>query len=813
MPSPASISAPPDAGTPCVHCGTACGVAGLTEDQKPFCCRGCAMVYRILADHQLDHFYNLEPSPGERQDGDEPSGYDFLADPVVRAKLIESSDGRISRVTFHLPGIHCVACVWLLERLYKLHEGIGQPVVQFTHKSVTIPFSEEKISLVELAGLLRRIGYPPEFRLRDLDRKAPDAGHRRAWLQMGVAGFAFGNIMLLSFPAYLGLKGAEAAWLLPLFGGISLALSLPVLFYSAQDYFRNAWMALRQRDINIDVPIALGLIALFTQSAWDILSRTGEGYLDSLAGLVFFLLIGKSFQRRTFDALSFDRDYTHYFPIAALRVNPDGTRHSVSLDRLRPGDRICVRNTELIPADAILIHGPALVDYSFVTGESRPESRITGETLHAGGRHLGAPIEVDVIKEVSQSYLTSLWNHQAFRKEHERKFDSMTQRISRVFTLAVLAIAVLAGLFWLIVDARQAARVFAAVLIVACPCALALAAPFSFGAALRILRRHGMYLKNGAVVEGMSRVRHLAFDKTGTLTQGGVGDTIWEGRALDHDLRGAVHAMAKGSTHPLSRSIAQSLADTQTTLDGFVEHPGLGVEAWWNDKHLRLGSRAWLARAGLDLPAEHWHGAECFLAVDQQVKGRFHFADLPRAGMAEALPRLCRDYDLTVLTGDRAEGLARLREWFPGCADARPGLSPGDKLEAIESLRADGRAVMMVGDGLNDAGALRRSDVGVAVAEDIQAFSPACDAILDARALPRLPAFLGLSRASARMVRACFRVSLTYNVLGVSVAASGYLSPLIAAVLMPLSSVSVILLSVLGTRAAGRRLGLKEGIA
>jgi P-type Cu+ transporter len=389
----------------------------------------------------------------------------------------------------------------------------------------------------------------------------------------------------------------------------------------------------------------------------------------------------------------------------------------------------------------------------------------------------------------------------------------MTHRISRIFTVLILSIAILAGLTWLFLDAHQAARVFAAVLIVACPCALALSAPFAFGAALRILRRHGLYLKNGAVVEGMSRVRHLAFDKTGTLTRGGVGDVVWEGRALDHELQGAVQTMAQGSTHPLSRAIDKSLPQSKTQLDSFAEHPGMGVEAWWRDQHLRLGSRAWLARAGLDLPAEHWHGAECFLAVDQQVKGRFHFSDLPREGMVDAMPALVRDYDLTVLTGDRAEGLARLREWFPGCKDARPGLSPSDKLEAIETLRADGRAVMMVGDGLNDAGALRRSDVGVAVAEDIQAFSPACDAILDAKALPRLPAFLALSRASARVVRLCFGVSIAYNVIGVSVAASGQLSPLIAALLMPLSSVSVILISVLGTRAAGRRLGLKAGTA
>lgn len=800
---------PPAADIPCIHCNTLCGTTGVTENEKPFCCRGCAMVYAILSDNNLDRFYDLDKNAGVRADQEAEAGmYDFLADPEVKRKLIDFTDGHTTRVSFHLPQIHCVACVWLLERLYKLNDGIGKPEVNFTRKTLTVPFNEEKTGLVEIASLLSRLGYPPEFRLQNLEKKSVDHATRRAWMQMGVAGFAFGNIMLFSFPNYLGLHMDETPWMQPLFGGISLILSLPVMFFSAQDYFRSAWLGLRHKEMSIDVPIALGIIALFVQSSLDILLDWGEGYLDSLAGLVFFLLIGKSFQRRSFDALSFDRDYTSYFPLAALRVNPDGTRHTTSLDRLVPGDRICIRNGELIPADAILIQGPALVDYSFVTGESKPEERLTGETLYAGGRHHGTPIEVDVIKEVSHSYLTSLWNHQSFRKENEQRFDQMTRSVSQVFTWAVLAIALLTAGYWVFRDASQAMRTLSAVLIVACPCALALSAPFAFGTALRVFRPYGLFLKNGFVVEGMARVRHLAFDKTGTLTHGGLGTVSWQGKALDHDLSSAVRGLAAGSTHPLSRAIASHLTAPELPPEKMNEIPGKGIEGWSQGRHLRLGSASWLQECGLTLPP-NIENVQTWLAVDTDVRGGFVFEDAPREGMAASIPALNRRYDLSVLTGDRAAGLERLHEWFPGCADARPELSPADKLEAIDQLRADGKPVMMLGDGLNDAGALRHSDVGIAVTEDIQAFSPACDAILKAENLYLLPKFLRFSRLTTRVVILSFTISLLYNVVGISIAASGNLSPLIAAILMPLSSVTVLLVSVLGTKTAARISGLK----
>lgn len=798
-------------GTPCAHCGTPCGKGMVTHDHSAFCCRGCAMVYDILNENGLNRYYELDETAGKPQNKSDDHGrYDFFAEVDVRQKLIQFSDGKQSRVSFHIPGIHCVACVWLLERLYVLNEGIGQPEVQFTKKTITIPFNEEQISLVELANLLDKIGYPPEFSLNDLEQAPVDRSRRRYWMQLGVAGFAFGNIMLYSFPSYLGLQVGTTSWLAPLFGWISLLLSIPVLTYSAQDYFRSAWLGIRHRELSVDVPIALGILALFGQSAFDIVTGYGEGYLDSLAGLLFFLLIGKGFQKRTFDELSFDRDYRSYFPIAATQVLRNGGTSTLSLNRVQAGDRLRIRNGELVPADAILVNGPALIDYSFVTGESTPEERISGDYLYAGGRHTGAPIDVDVVKEVSQSYLTSLWNHKSFQKDHERKLDRWTHQVGGVFTFVVLGIATCTAVYWGLTDPSKVLRSFTSVLIVACPCALALSAPFAFGSALRILRREGLYLKNGAVVEGMARASDVIFDKTGTLTHGGIGHVTFEPVGEDVDwnpaYQSATQTLAAASTHPLSRAIAESLPQNETNPPKSMrELNGKGIEGWVDDHHVRLGSRAWFGEMQLNIPPGKQARAESWLCIDGKILGRFMFDDPVRPGLEHSWSELATPYDLHILTGDSAEGAARLPDAIGGIAHLRAGQSPSEKRETVSSLQDAGRSVIMVGDGLNDAGALKQSDVGIAVSDDIQSFTPACDAILHAKNVHRLPSYLSFSTRCVHVVFASFAVSLSYNVIGITVAAMGMLSPLFAAILMPLSSVTVLILAVSGTVFAAKR--------
>jgi len=326
--------------------------------------------------------------------------------------------------------------------------------------------------------LLSSLGYEPELKLSDLQLAAPVKPSRRLWLQLGLAGFAFGNTMLFSIASYLGLDSASGPGFQRLVGWISLVLSIPVIGYSALDYWRSASISLRRGLLNIDVPIAAGIIAIAAQSTTAVIRGQGTGYFDSLAGLVFFLLCGKLFQRKTFDRLAFDRDYRSFFPLSVRRRSAQG-EENVSVSQLRVGDELVIRHGELIPADGRLIDGPALVDYSFVTGESDPVSKAAGEYLYAGGRQIGGALRVETTKAVSQGYLTSLWNQEAFRKPQQGEcLDRLTNRYSQRFTKLVIAVALGAAAFWVCAgDSALALKSFTSVLIVACPCALALVAP------------------------------------------------------------------------------------------------------------------------------------------------------------------------------------------------------------------------------------------------------------------------------------------------------------------------------------------------
>jgi Cu+-exporting ATPase len=677
---------------------------------------------------------------------------------------------------------------------------VGRSTVNFPRKEVVVAFDEQKLKLSDVVGLLASLGYEPVITLQDLEAHAPDPAARRLILKLGIAGFAFGNIMLLSFPSYLGLNPETEAGLRRFFGSVSIALALPVFVYSASDYWRGAWTCLRRRVLTIEFPIALGIAALFIQSVVEIAAGWSEGYLDSFSGLIFLLLTGKWFQRKTYETLSFERDFKSYFPLSITKRTGAATA-VVPVTSLSVGDRIVVRNQELIPADAVLISGEACIDYSFVTGEAEPGARAIGDYLYAGGRQVGGPIELDVVKKVSQGYLTALWNNDVFHAPRGRDTNDLTNQAGRWFTYAVVAIAAGTAIAWSVLDPARAVRAFSSVLLVACPCALALAAPFTLGSALRILGRHRFYLRGTRVVEDMARVDALVFDKTGTLTAGRHATLRFEGEALTPGERAAVAALAAHSTHPMSRRIAEWLeARAEARVEQFSETPGAGLKGRVQGHSIRLGSAAW---AGADASAEGVH-----LAIDGLLRGRFTVGHAFREATTSLVQRLRTRYRLALLSGDHPRERSFLEDVF-GREPLRFQQTPMDKLAFVRAWQADGRRVMMIGDGLNDAGALRQSDVGVAVSDDVAAFSPACDAILDASQLARIPDFLRFSRAAVRVLLVSFALSLLYNVVGIGVAASGLLSPMVSAILMPLSSFTVISFSLLATRVVARRCGLR----
>ncbi|MBI3869830.1 MAG: heavy metal translocating P-type ATPase metal-binding domain-containing protein [Verrucomicrobia bacterium] len=799
---------------PCFHCGEPCRTGAFTQEGRHFCCPGCQTVFALLADSGLERFYDLATTPGTRVKRTPMlRQWSFLDDVAVEERLLDFADQKRARVTLYLPAIHCVACVWLLENLFRLQEGIGESRVNFTRREVSVTFERAIVKLSRLAELLTSLGYEPALTFGALDsgksRETP-AWRRRQWLQIGVAGFGFGNLMLLALPGYLGLDSLSGPWFKTLAGWLSLALALPVLVYSAADYWRAAWLCLRRRMLSLDVPIALGLASIYGRSVFEVATGRGEGYGDSLTGLIFFLLCGRLFQRKTFDRLAFDRDYKGFFPLSVLRKKA-GREESVAISQLAVGDRLVIRHGELIPADAKLISGEALVDYSFVTGESQPAKVGAGQNLFAGGRQVAGVIEIETFKPVSESYLTSLWNSAVFRKKSDDDLDSQTNQYSRRFTLLVIGVAIAAAVFWVFVDASVALNAFTSVLIVACPCALALAAPLTLGTAQRLLAGRRVFLRNAQVVERMATAETVVFDKTGTLTSPGAGAAKWSGTPLSEAERSWLRALAGHSAHPLAARICEAVRPAGTmAVESFGETPGSGMEGRVGGREIAMGSAAWLrtrgARSGTsEADPLSLEGGSVHVAIDGLHRGCFTVQSELRPEMETLLRRLRGCYQLVLLSGDNARDAARFQALLGGQAHVKFNQSPFDKLRVIGELQSAGCRVMMVGDGLNDAGALKQADVGVAVVENVGTFSPASDVILDAAQLPSLAAVLAFSKRAARVVRAGFLVSGLYNLVGVSIAAAGLLSPLVCAVLMPVSSGTVALFAMGATRWMARR--------
>lgn len=792
--------------TSCYHCGDECIGAVIKVLDKDFCCNGCKTVFEILSENDLCSYYSFETSPGVTQREGSTTFFDFLDNEEIAKGLLEFSDGKQQRVTFLIPNIHCSSCIWLLEHLSRIVPAVISSKTNFSQRKLTVSYRSDELSLRQLVELLDQIGYTPVINLES-DGEANNEHQsfdRKLLVKMGIAGFCFGNVMLLSFPDYLGIPSLEESYI-QLFRWLNVLLSIPVVFYAGQEYFVSAYKSLKQRFANIDVPIALGVSVLFLRSVYEVALNIGPGYFDSLVGLIFFLLIGKWFQNKTYQALSFDRDYKSYFPLAIL-VKKEEAFLSTAVKEIKKGDEILIRNGELVPADAILIDDKASVDYSFVTGESEAVQKGKGQYVYAGGRLMGKQARFIVQKTVSQSYLTELWNDEAFNKESHSV--SLVDRVSQYFTIIVIIIALGAAAYWQVMDPSKTWLVFCSVLIIACPCALALSTPFTSGSILRVLGRNKFYVKNANVVETLQKVDTVVFDKTGTITNVSEKNLVFKGEALTAEESQLIMLSVSSSTHPLSRFIKAFLADDDNNdycLESFQEHVGKGILAIVSGVELKLGSAAFV---GVQDEIGKEKASIVHLKIGGNYRGHFVFHNVYRKGLTDVVNSLSADFKLAILSGDHNAEEKNLNELFPQATQMLFNQKPEDKLNAIKALQQQGHHVMMLGDGLNDAGALKQSDFGVAVSEDISTFSPACDAILHAESFSKLSSLIALAKRGKRVILASFVLSLLYNGVGLSFAVIGWLTPLVAAILMPLSSISVVIFTTLMIRFISLKLKL-----
>ncbi len=787
----------------CYHCGETYAISNVKYDEKDFCCDGCKLVYELLNENNLCTYYTLNTNPGiSISNKFNLERYSYLDNEDVANKLVHFKEADQSHIVFYIPKMHCSSCIWLLENLFKINAYIINSSVNFLKKEVKIVFNHQKIKLSEIVQLLTNIGYEPLISLNDLEEKKQKASNKNAIIKIGVAGFCFGNIMMLSFPEYFSMGNYfNQSGLKSFFGFLNLSLSLPVFLFSASEFFTSAWKGIQQRFLNIDLPIAFAIVVTFTRSLYEILTGTGVGYLDSMAGIVFFMLLGRFFQNITYETLSFDRDYKSYFPISVSLIK-NKKETSVPVAELKPSDIIVIRNNELVPADSILKSAETFIDYSFVTGESRPVKKVFGELIYAGGRQFQGAIQLEILKVVSQSYLTSLWNKDSRTQKEEAEKGNFITQVSKYFTIVLFSIAASAFLYWFLnSDIHKALNALTAVLIVACPCALLLSATFTNGNMLRVFGRNKFYIKNATVIERLAAIDSIVFDKTGTITSGSSVSFI--GKKLSNADLEIASALASNSSHPLSRKIHDQYSlNTNCTISSFEEIPGQGIKGFVNGRFAIMGSEYFVTGKRTIVNND---SSKVFFALDGLVFGYFSIGSSYRKGLLETANTLKENYQLSLLSGDNDAEKENLKPIF---SDAMYfNQRPEDKSSFIKSLQTN-HNVLMLGDGLNDAGALLQSNVGIAVSDDTNNFSPSCDAILDGSSFEKLKTFLDFARNGKKIIIASFIMSVVYNIIGLSFAVQGSLSPVIAAILMPVSSISIVLLTTLSSTLVAKKYGL-----
>lgn len=763
----------------CFHCGENISGHVVEYDNHHFCCHGCQSVYMLLEQNQMCSYYDnpirkLSKAPTIEK-------YSFLENPEIAAQYIQFSSPEKNLIQFRSPYIQCASCVYLLEKLHLLHGGVIESRVNFSQQLITIQYQPQLISLRTLVEWLTHIGYEPVLDHEKADNSLWKKMQREYWMAIAISGFCFANIMLLSFPEYLHLDMEDAKSMTMLFRWINVLLSLPALFIGGRTFFRKTIQGIRAKTLPIDAPLVLSLLLTFTRSLYEIASGTGAGYLDSMTGIIFFMLIGRYIQELTQQRLHFQRTYKSFFPISALRIQAE-SEEWIPLQKIQIGDSLKIHSNEMVPCDGTLTSEHALIDYSFVTGESKPQALKEGDKLFAGGRQVGGTFSMVSTQKVEHSYLIHLWNDQPSEKRDS--IGTWVDRWASHFTLFLLGITALSFVYWFKIDLDRGLHAATTILIVACPCALLLSSAFTQGAALYQLSKMGCHVKNARVLDQLAAATAIAWDKTGTLTTKDV-QVEWLQKPSENHLA-AICILARQSTHPISQSLYKKTKNhfQEIPIQQFNDAPGQGISAVIEGRLYKIGHAQWV---GLDHPI----AANAFISCSGEIIGAIALNHPIRKGMKGVLTQLQSTFKQSVISGDPLKTAPEILAILPEACHAFHGLSPHQKKSHIVQMQEQHEIVVMIGDGLNDAGALSSADVGIAITEDAFGFSPSCDIILEGKHLHQLPEIIRYAKAQQHIVRWSFGISLLYNIIGLSIAVQGQMHPLIAAVLMPTSSITI----------------------
>jgi P-type Cu2+ transporter len=777
----------------CAHC-TLPVPMGLVRDGdlQQFCCSGCRTVWEILHEQGLDGYYRL----GERRElavRASGRGFEEFDHPAFHALYVRARPDGLLETELYLEGVHCSACVWLVERVPLTISGVARAELEIGRSLAHLAWDPATTSLSAIARFLDTLGYRPHpFRgvKADQMRRLED---RKMVTRIGVAGALAGNVMLLALAMYSGLFSGMEESFERYFRWLSLILTTPALLWPGSVFFRGAMAALRTKALHMDLPIAIALAAGYARGLWNTVTDSGPVYFDVVAILVFLLLVGRFLQQRAQRAAADSAELLHSMAPASARVVDGDLVREIPTEALLPGMIIEVRPGETVAADGVVVSGESEVNAALLSGESRPVTVRRGERAWAGTVNLAATLRVRVEETGESSRVGRILREVESAALRRAPVVATANRMAGWFVAVVLLLAVVTAGIWWTTDSSAAIDHAIALLVVTCPCALALATPLAVSVGIGRAARAGILVKGGEALEFLGRGRGTIYlDKTGTLTEGRTTLVSWTG---PYEVRPLVLALERDAAHPVAAGFREAWGDVEAAEATELRHTiGGGIEGVVAGRRVVVGSPAFVqarASGAVAMPQDATL-TPVLVAVDGSVVGLAGFGDPIRAEARPVLKELRRrGWQLRLLSGDTpqvATAVGTRLGFAPG--EIRGGATPEEKLAEME--RGEDRRIVMVGDGVNDAAAMARATVGIGVKGGAEACLAVADVYLSRSGLAPLAELMERSRLVLRTVRRNIAFALFYNLIGVTLAMLGVLDPLVAAVLMPVSSVTVI---------------------
>lgn len=791
---------------PCFHCGLPVpnGTHYLVEIEqvmRPMCCPGCEAVANAIVENNLTSFYKHRTDKSRTAGElipDELMKLDLYDKPQLQKSFVREDEGDVKEAALMLEGIVCAACVWLNEKYITSLPGVVEFRVNYSTHRAQLKWHSEEIKLSEVLRAVESIGYHAHpfdpGRQESLHKKEKQTAVRR----LLVAGLGMMQVMMVAIALYAG-EGAMDPDIREFLRWVSLGFAIPVMFYSAQPFFKSAWGDLKRRQLGMDVPVSLAMGGAFAASLWATITGIGEVYYDSVTMFVFFLLAGRYLELiARHKAGRAAEELVKLVPATATRILDSGEYEIITTSELEKDDRVLVKPGELIPADGRVIDGLSSVDESLLTGESLPRSRQLGDEVVGGTLNIESPLTVCVTSVGEDSFLSSVIRLLDRATSEKPSLTRAVDKIAGWFVAALLLVAVVVAFYWAGQDAEHAFQITLSVLVVTCPCALSLATPAALTAATGRLTEIGLLTTRGHALETLAAATHIIFDKTGTLTYGQLeADTIHllQERMNDSELRALVSSIEQDSEHPLARALG-NLSDKKLAVTSIQSMPGKGLEAVYKGSKVRIGTLSFVTELSSssvpDLDLEQDIKSTVYVADESGLLAVISIKDQIREEARNTIKELKQlGLKIVLLSGDQQSVVDHVATAL-GIDQAKGECLPDDKLSYMQALQQQGAVVAMVGDGVNDAPVLAAAQVSLAMGSGTQLAHASSDMVLLSENLRHLASGISMSRRTLQIIRQNFAWAIGYNLLALPLAAMGMVAPWMAAIGMSMSSLVVV---------------------